>query len=69
MRTAGLLMRELELPLPEFRSYAVDVPQPGAVNGEATQVLGGFLRDVVRLNQDSRNFRIMGPRRNDIESS
>jgi xylulose-5-phosphate/fructose-6-phosphate phosphoketolase len=55
----GLLMRELELP--DFRSYAVDVPQPGAVNGEATRVLGGFLRDVLRLNQDSRNFRIMGP--------
>jgi xylulose-5-phosphate/fructose-6-phosphate phosphoketolase len=55
----GLLMSELELP--DFRSYAVDVPQPGAVNGEATRVLGGFLRDVVRLNQDSRNFRLMGP--------
>ena len=55
----GLLMHELELP--DFRSYAVDVPQPGAVNGEATRVLGGFLRDVVRLNQDSRNFRLMGP--------
>ena len=55
----GRIMRELELP--DFRSYAVAVPQPGAVNGEATRVLGGFLRDVARLNQDSRNFRIMGP--------
>ena len=50
-------MRELELP--DFRSYAVDVPQPGAVDGEATRLLGRFLRDVVRRNQDSRNFRIM----------
>src|SRR5439155_23601968 len=55
----GLLMRELELP--DFRPYAVDVPRPGAVNAEATRVLGGFLRDVVRLNKEHRNFRIMWP--------
>jgi xylulose-5-phosphate/fructose-6-phosphate phosphoketolase len=55
----GLLMRELALP--DFRSYAVDVPRPGAVDAESTRVLGGFLRDVVRVNKDERNFRIMGP--------
>jgi xylulose-5-phosphate/fructose-6-phosphate phosphoketolase len=53
----GLLPRDLRLP--DFREYAVDVPQPAATFGEATRVLGGFLRDVVRLNPDT--FRIMGP--------
>jgi xylulose-5-phosphate/fructose-6-phosphate phosphoketolase len=55
----GLLLRDLVLP--DFRDYAVDVPRPGAVDGEATRVLGRMLRDVVRLNEQSRNFRVMGP--------
>ena len=55
----GLLRKELKLP--DFRSFALDVPQPGAVTGEATRELGKFLRDVIRLNAQERNFRIMGP--------
>ncbi len=55
----GLLKRELKLP--DFRSYAVDVPRPGGVVAEATRELGKFLREVVKLNADARNFRIMGP--------
>ncbi|MDB5410660.1 MAG: D-xylulose 5-phosphate/D-fructose 6-phosphate phosphoketolase [Rhodospirillales bacterium] len=55
----GLLKRELKLP--DYRDHAVDVPHPGGAIGEATRVLGGFLRDIVRLNADARNFRIMGP--------
>ena len=53
----GLLMRELALP--DFRDYAVDVPQPGATIAEATRVLGTFLRDVMDRNRS--NFRIFGP--------
>src|SRR5690606_4319559 len=53
----GLLLRGLELP--DFRDYAVDVPAPGGTTAEATRVLGTWLRDVVRLNED--RFRIMGP--------
>jgi xylulose-5-phosphate/fructose-6-phosphate phosphoketolase len=53
----GLLLRELELP--DFRGYAVDVPQPAKTSSEATRVLGGWLRDVIRANSD--RFRIMGP--------
>ncbi len=53
----GLLLRELELP--DFRRYAVEVPEPGRHTSEPTRVLGTFLRDVVRFNTD--NFRIMGP--------
>ena len=55
----GLLKRELRLP--DFRSYAVDVQQPGGTQAEATRVMGSYLRDVVRLNAESRNFRLMGP--------
>ncbi len=50
-----------DLKLPEFASYAIDVPHPGAVNAEDTRVLGTCLRDVIRLNEDERNFRIFGP--------
>jgi xylulose-5-phosphate/fructose-6-phosphate phosphoketolase len=58
----GVLLRDLRLP--DFRNYAVDVPAPGAVTAEATRVQGKFLRDVVRLNLDSRNFRIFSPDEN-----
>jgi xylulose-5-phosphate/fructose-6-phosphate phosphoketolase len=55
----GLLLKELKLP--DFRQYAVKVPNPGAVTAEATRVLGEFLRDVVKLNMETRNFRVFGP--------
>jgi len=55
----GLLLHDLRLP--DFRDYAVAVPQPGAVEAEATRVLGAMLRDVMRLNLESRNFRLFGP--------
>ncbi len=47
------------LKMPDFREYAVDVPAPGAVESEATRVMGTFLRDVVKLNP--RSFRLFGP--------
>jgi xylulose-5-phosphate/fructose-6-phosphate phosphoketolase len=55
----GLLLQELALP--DFRDYAVAVPAPGTVRAEATRVLGGFLRDVVRRNRERRSFRVFGP--------
>ena len=55
----GLLLKDLNLP--DFRQYAVDVARPGTELGESTRVLGRFLRDVIKLNQENRNFRIMGP--------
>jgi xylulose-5-phosphate/fructose-6-phosphate phosphoketolase len=55
----GLLLRELRMP--DFRVHALTVPAPGAVQGQDTMVLGKFLRDVVKLNQNDRNFRIFGP--------
>ncbi|MGA9773603.1 MAG: phosphoketolase family protein [Blastocatellia bacterium] len=55
----GLLLKDLRMP--DFSDYAVDVPEPGTVEAEATRVMGQFLRDVMRLNADSKNFRVMGP--------
>lgn len=55
----GLLLRDLRMP--DFRASAVSVPFPGAVSEGGTVVLGKFLRDVVKLNNDERNFRIFGP--------
>jgi xylulose-5-phosphate/fructose-6-phosphate phosphoketolase len=53
----GLLLRDLALP--DFRSYALNVQQPGREIAESTRVLGGFLRDVIARNSD--NFRLFGP--------
>jgi xylulose-5-phosphate/fructose-6-phosphate phosphoketolase len=55
----GLLLHDLLMP--DFRNYEVDVPSPGAVQAADTHELGLFLRDVVKLNQEQRNFRIFGP--------
>lgn len=55
----GLLLRDLRLP--DFRSYGLDVPAPGAVKAQDMIELGGFVRDIFKLNEKSRNFRIFGP--------
>ncbi len=53
----GLLLQDLRLP--DFRDYALKVPAPGAVDGEATRVQGQFIRDVVERNP--KNFRVFSP--------
>ena len=58
----GLLLRDLRLP--DFRDYAVTVPAPGAVTAESTRVMGKFLRDVMKLNMEARNFRLFSPDEN-----
>jgi xylulose-5-phosphate/fructose-6-phosphate phosphoketolase len=55
----GLLLKDLNLP--DFRNYAVALTKPGKVVAEATRVLGCFLRDVMKLNLNQNNFRVMGP--------
>ena len=55
----GLLLRPLAMP--DFRDYAIQVPEPGKITGEATKVLGQFLRDVAKMNAKYRNFRVFGP--------
>lgn len=55
----GQLLRDLKLP--DFRDYAIDVVNPGQTIAESTRVMGQFLRDVMKSNMETRNFRIMGP--------
>jgi xylulose-5-phosphate/fructose-6-phosphate phosphoketolase len=55
----GLLLKDLRMP--DFRDYAVAVPRPGQAIAEATRVMGNFVRDVMKLNMDKRNFRVFGP--------
>jgi xylulose-5-phosphate/fructose-6-phosphate phosphoketolase len=55
----GMLLRDLQLP--DFRDYAAAVPVHGTAGIGDTRVLGPFLRDVVSLNSEQRNFRIFGP--------
>jgi xylulose-5-phosphate/fructose-6-phosphate phosphoketolase len=58
----GILLKDLNLP--DFRSYAVEVKNPGTEMAESTRVLGQFLRDVMQSNLESRNFRMMSPDEN-----
>jgi xylulose-5-phosphate/fructose-6-phosphate phosphoketolase len=58
----GLLLRDLKMP--DFRNYAFKVTKPGAVDAESTRLMGTFLRDVMKLNLDSKNFRVFSPDEN-----
>ncbi len=55
----GLLLQDLVMP--NFRDYALPVAAPGTTEGEATRILGGMLRDVMKLNAGAANFRLVGP--------
>ncbi len=53
----GLLLKDLAMP--DYRNYAMKVPKPGSVDGEATRVQGQFIRDVITMNPT--NFRVFSP--------
>lgn len=55
----GLLKQDLVLP--DWKSYALDISTPGGNVAEATRLMGAYLRDVMKLNEKARNFRLMGP--------
>jgi len=55
----GLLLKTLQLP--DYQQYAADVSQPGGSTNEATRRMGEYLRDVMKLNMDAANFRVVGP--------
>ncbi|GAN54872.1 phosphoketolase family protein [Tanticharoenia sakaeratensis] len=58
----GALKRPLRLP--DLEPYAIDVQSPGKTTGESTRVLGAWLRDVMKENLASRNFRVLSPDEN-----
>ena len=55
----GSLLRDLTMP--DFREYALRIAKPGTEFAESTRILGKMLRDIVKLNADSKNFRVFGP--------
>ncbi|GBR20920.1 phosphoketolase family protein [Asaia spathodeae] len=58
----GQLRRPLRMP--DIEGHALTVPSPGAVQAESTRILGSWLRDVMRMNLESRNFRVLSPDEN-----
>jgi xylulose-5-phosphate/fructose-6-phosphate phosphoketolase len=58
----GLLLKDLRMP--DFRKYAIAVKKPGGVEAEATRVMGKFLRDVMKENLATKNFRVFSPDEN-----
>jgi xylulose-5-phosphate/fructose-6-phosphate phosphoketolase len=55
----GVLLRDLRLP--DFRDYAITVTAPGSTIAESTRALGGFMRDIMKLNLEARNLRLLSP--------
>ena len=55
----GILLRNLRMP--DYRSYRVEMKSPGSVTAESTRVQGAFIRDVMKLNMEAKNFRIFSP--------
>ena len=55
----GMLLRDLRMP--DFRDYAIKISKPGIKGIGDTHVLGPFLRDIAKLNDKQRNFRVFGP--------
>ena len=55
----GILLKELRTP--DFRNYGVNVSYPGSVDAQDMMELGAYVRDLIRLNEDNRNFRVFGP--------
>lgn len=58
----GKLLRDLRLP--DFRDYAFDIESHGAKEAQDTSNLGAFIRDIFKLNEDAKNFRIFSPDEN-----
>lgn len=55
----GILRKKLKCP--PISDYAVDVTVPGQKIVQTTEVLGKYLRDVMKLNDTEKNFRVFGP--------
>lgn len=55
----GLLLKELRTP--DFKDYAIDVPIKGDTINQDMMSLGKYIRDVIKLNENNRNFRAFSP--------
>lgn len=55
----GLLLKELRTP--DFRNFKVDINKKGEVVAQDMKVLGKYVKELIRLNEDAKNFRVFGP--------
>jgi xylulose-5-phosphate/fructose-6-phosphate phosphoketolase len=55
----GKLLETLRIP--DFRQYALDVPNPATIRAESTRQMGKMMRDIFVANRETRNFRIFCP--------
>lgn len=55
----GLLLKELRMP--DFKEYGIRIDFPGSVEAQDMMELGNFVRDIIKYNKDSKNFRVFGP--------
>lgn len=58
--TNGGYLRK-DLIIPNFSNYAVDISYPGSVKKQDMLVLSSFVKDIFKLNEENKNFRIFGP--------
>ncbi len=47
--------------MPDFRDYAIEMKTRSQTGPGDTLILGSFVRDVIKLNLEKRNFRLFGP--------
>lgn len=55
----GLLLKDLRVP--DFKEYGLQVKQPGGIEAQDMMELGNFIRDIIKENEDNKNFRVFGP--------
>ena len=54
----GILLRELRTP--DFKAFGINVER-GITNAQDMKELGRYIKELIRLNSESRNFRVFGP--------
>lgn len=55
----GLLLKDLRIP--DFRKYGLKIDYPGSIEAQDMMELGNFVRDIIKENEDHKNFRVFGP--------
>ena len=49
------------LVLPDFAKFGITDPKRGSIHASDCTRLGSFVKEVIMLNEKTRNFRIFGP--------
>ncbi len=55
----GLLLKDIIVP--RWEDYTLDIKKHGEIISQDTMNLGNYIRDVFKLNDKNKNFRIFGP--------